>query len=191
MSETTAGRPVRRTERAMTREQAYEIIRATPHATLGTADAAGQPYCVPVTPVLADEGTLYFHATGWPGGRKEANMAANPKVCLVFTGKGHVLPEWYSVDFASAYVEGTASKVTDEAERRRAVELLLARHAPAVSPERNAVQLKHRLHLLAVWKVAISHVTGKARGARSWTEGKSLAEVQQLEPQPWLVGAPL
>ena len=45
-------RPMRRTDRILTLEEAKEVIRHTPHAVLATADASGQPYGVPISPAL-------------------------------------------------------------------------------------------------------------------------------------------
>lgn len=73
----TADRKLRRKPRELTREQAIEVIEATPHAVLSTADLDGNPYGVPVSPVLEGD-HIYFHSTGMPGGRKEDNMRMNP-----------------------------------------------------------------------------------------------------------------
>lgn len=187
---TTEERPMRRSERALSADAALEIIRCLNCAVLSTADAAGVPYGVPVTPVLVGN-SLYFHSTGWPGGRKADNMLANNKVSLCFIGKSFVIPEFYSVDFASVVVAGVVTEVRDEAEKKQAMQALLKRYAPDNSAERNAVQFAHRFPLLSVWRVDIESITGKARGAALWQGKESLKEVQALEPQVWLQGVPL
>lgn len=186
----TADRKLRRKERGLTEEQAYEVLDATDHATLATCDLENNPYCVPISP--AREGkVLYFHATGWKGGRKEDNMLMNPKVCLCFVAKAFTLPEWFSVDFASAVVKGTAVKVVDEAERLHAMQLILKRHAPQNSQVRNEVQINVRFPMAAIWKVNIESIEGKARGAKKWEKDKSIHEVQDMGPSSWLIGVPL
>lgn len=185
----TQDRPLRRVPRQLNLEQAREVIEATDHAVLSTCDKEGNPYGVPVSPVLEGD-TIYFHATGLPGGRKEDNMLMNPRVSLCFVAKATTLPEWYSVDFASAVVRGTVSKVTDEDEKLKAMNLILKRHAPQNSAERNKVQFQHRFPLVAIWKVKIENITGKARGAQKWEKGKSIHEVQDMGPSKWLIGVP-
>lgn len=187
---TTEERPMRRSERALSADAALEIIRCSNCAVLSTADGAGVPYGVPVTPVLVGN-TLYFHSTGRPGGRKADNMLANNKVSLCFIGKSFLIPEFYSVDFASVVVAGIVSEVREEAEKMQAMQALLKRYAPNNSDERNAVQFAHRFPLLSVWRVDIESITGKARGASLWQGAQSLKEVQALEPQEWLQGVPL
>lgn len=165
---TTRGRPLGRPERALTEEQALELIAETAHCVLASADAAGVPYAVPVTPVFAN-GALYFHGTAKPSSRKNANLQMNPEVSLCFIGKAQTLPEEYSVDYASVVVAGRASPVTDEVELREALRALLARHAPGNAPEKNEKYIESGLEFTQVWKVEIESVTGKARcGAARW-----------------------
>jgi hypothetical protein len=185
----TANFPLRRQARALTEEQAIEVLQNTDHAVLSTADEAGVPYGVPVSPVWID-GNIYFHATGLSGGRKEENMRMNRRVSLCFIGKSVTLPEWYSVDFASVVVQGTASRVEDEKEKKKVMEALLRRHAPNNSAERNAVQMKVRGPYAVVWKVTVENLTGKARAAKVWHGKESLEEAEDLGPSPWLVGVP-
>ncbi|MDO5531755.1 pyridoxamine 5'-phosphate oxidase family protein [Sutterella sp.] len=186
----TVDRPLRRKARELTLEQAREVIEFTEHAVLSTCDSEGNPYGVPISPVLVGN-VLYFHATAQPGGRKADNMLMNPRVSVCFIGKATTLPEWYSVDFASAVVTGRASPVTDKDEQIRAWTAILKRHAPKNSAERNSVQGRVRGPLAMIWKIEIERITGKARGAAKWEAGKSLTEVQDMGPSEWLKGVPL
>lgn len=188
-STSTRDRPLRRTERELTRDQALEVIAATPHAVLSTTDLDGNPYGVPVTPILVGN-ALYFHSTGWPGGRKEDNMRMNPRVSLCFIGKAEIVPALYTIDYASAVVTGTASRVTDEKEKEALMRELVARLAPGNSKERNDVQFANRLRLVALWKVEIKKVAGKARAASQWKTGETLEQPAPMPVQKWLVGAP-
>ena len=189
-NESTVNRPMRRKARELTLDQAREVIDFTEHAVLATCDAEGFPYAVPVSPVMVGD-ALYVHSTGLPGGRKADNMLMNPNVSLCFIGKATTLPQWYSVDFASAVVTGKAHPVTDEKEWREAFEAILRRHAPGNSKVRNDVQFKVRGPLAMVWKVEIEKITGKARGASKWEKGKSISEVQDMGPSAWLKDVPL
>lgn len=47
----TSGRPMRRKERELTVDQAWEVVEGTDHAVLATVDDEGNPYGVPITPV--------------------------------------------------------------------------------------------------------------------------------------------
>ena len=50
----TADRPMRRKERELTVDQAWEVVEGTDHAVLATVDDEGNPYGVPITPVAAE-----------------------------------------------------------------------------------------------------------------------------------------
>ena len=54
---------MRRKERELTVDQAWEVVEGTDHAVLATVDDEGNPYGVPITPVAADRKRIYFHAT--------------------------------------------------------------------------------------------------------------------------------
>lgn len=107
-------RPMRRADRAMSPEDALDFIRRTPNAVMGTADAEGRPYGVPVTVAFVD-GLFYVHGTS-AGGRRSSNLTENPFASLTFVAEGSWDPEDYSLFYASVIVDGTARLVTDRAE---------------------------------------------------------------------------
>lgn len=177
--DTTRDRPISRKNRALTRSQALEIVRATDHCVLSTCDKAGVPYGMPVTPVLVGD-VIYFHATARPESRRRENLLMNPQVSLCFIGKSTTIEDLFGVDYASAVVAGKASLVTDEAERLRAMQALIARHAPHNPPELNESYLEKGLPYTQVWKVEVESVTGKARvGAERWKPGVSLKTLER------------
>lgn len=156
-------RPMRRKDRELSRTDALRVIRACPHAVISTADADGVPYGVPVTPVLEGEDRLYFHSTRAVS-RRSDNMLDNPAVSLCFMTDVRVDAEAFSVDYASVVASGRAALVIDEAERRHALELICARHAPEVPLERRDAQIGGGLKAVAVWRVDIERISGKSRG---------------------------
>lgn len=183
----TKNRELRRKERALNEEEAFEVIAASDYAVISTADAEGVPYGVAISPVFF-EGAFYFHTTDAPDSRRNENMLTNPEVSLFFVSKAITLPEMYSVDFASVVVTGRASLVKDPALRVRAMMALVKRYAPANSDERNATQMGERFSGAQIWKVEIDHLQGKARAASHWVKGKTVTEKTDTGVSPWLVG---
>ena len=59
----TKDMPMRNQKFALTREETLDVIRRTDHAVLSLADGTGEPYGVPITPILLD-GKIYFHGAG-------------------------------------------------------------------------------------------------------------------------------
>lgn len=181
----TKARVLRRRERALNEEQTLEVIAASEYAVISTADEAGNPYGTAVNPVYLD-GAFYFHTGNCPESRRNTNMLANPNVSLLFVSKAFVLPEWYSVDFASAVVTGRVECVQDPALRVRAMLALVHRYAPENSDERNAVQMAERFSGALIWKVTVEKIEGKARAASVWVPGKTVKEKTQTGASLWL-----
>ena len=58
--------PLRRAERALSREEALAALDAAPFVTVATVDDDGMPYAVPLSFVRTGD-ALYFHATNEGG----------------------------------------------------------------------------------------------------------------------------
>ena len=120
-------RAMRRKDRELSREETLTVIRHTPHCVIATVDESGTPYATPITAVLF-EGAVYFHSSSDVTGRRYQNALQNDKVSIVWIGRGETaadeLPKDFSVNYASAIVEGRISLVTDEGEKKR-----VARHS--------------------------------------------------------------
>ncbi|WP_293703988.1 pyridoxamine 5'-phosphate oxidase family protein [uncultured Parasutterella sp.] len=163
-------RPMRRTDRILTLEEAKEVIRHTPHAVLATADASGQPYGVPISPALVGN-ELIFHGTA-ADGRKWENLRQNPKVTVTFVGRGETasdeLPGEFSVNYASAIVTGVASKVTDEAEKEKLAKAIAMRQVPQAGKEGIDKYYEAFNKGIQVWKIKITSISGKARNKQGY-----------------------
>lgn len=116
---------MRRRDRELSIERAKEILNEVTFATIMTADQEGQPYGVPINPVV-DGDSVYFHCA--TVGRKLDNIKANPKVSLSGVLWEEVTKAGYSVFYESVYMEGTAFFVEEEAEKIRILQLLCKRY---------------------------------------------------------------
>ena len=164
--QTTADFPMRRKERKLSEEAALEIVRSTEHAAMATVDEAGVPYCVPITPVYID-GALYFHSTPAKS-RKGENLQNNPRCSVLFIASDKTLEAEYSVDYASAIVDGLAEEVSDPERKKAILRKFLERHTPHNPLEKNEAYIQEALDHLKVWKITILSVSGKARTPAKW-----------------------
>ncbi len=164
-------RPLRRLDRLLTEEEALEVVRHTDHAVLGTVDAAGFPYAVPISPVWVD-GALYFHCSKSERGRRTANLRQNPRVSVCFVGRAETavdeLPDNFSVNYASAIVAGRAELVTGEAERRKIALALGLRHGPVAGARAVEAYYEAFGQGIAIWKITVDSVSGKARSKQGY-----------------------
>lgn len=82
------------------------------------------------------EHAIYLHTAF--RGRTRANIEANPRVCFTVMEMGRLLPDEvaleFSVEYASVVVFGSATIVNDPGEAKRALQALLDRYAPHLTP---------------------------------------------------------
>lgn len=155
-------RPVRRKDYLLTEEEAWYVIQNTPNAVMGTTDASGIPYAVPVTPLLLN-GKLYIHGTKDPQSRKYENLRQNPHVSLVWIGTDPVKEDEFTVKYVSAMVAGTARLVEDRAEMQKIFEAYTQRFAPSQSKDKQLETIRGSINDVALWEVTVQKISGKAK----------------------------
>ena len=154
----TAFRAIRRSDRALTENQAREILARAEHGVLATLGADGWPYAVPVNHVVSGD-AIYVHCA--MEGHKLENIAHEERVSFCAVAEARVLPAKLSTLYESAVAFGRAAVVTDPAEKRRALELLAVRFCGALTPEaEDAIAASGSR--TAVLRIRIECVSGKA-----------------------------
>jgi nitroimidazol reductase NimA-like FMN-containing flavoprotein (pyridoxamine 5'-phosphate oxidase superfamily) len=154
----TAFREIRRTDRALTEEQAREILARAEHGVLATVGADGWPYAIPVNHVLAGD-VLYIHCA--TEGHKLENIAHEERVSFCAVAGARVLPASLSTLYESAIVFGRAAVVTDPTEKRRGLELLAVRFCGALTAEAEKAIVTSASRA-AVVRIRIERIAGKA-----------------------------
>jgi uncharacterized protein len=170
MGSAESGPPeMRRRDRAVLDER--WIRAALQRAGFGTLAMvrAGRPE-VNVNTFVYDEerGSIYFHTARH--GRTRENLEADPAVCFVVAEMGRVLPAdtamEFSVEYGSVVVYGSAAVVDDEAEARRALQMLLDKYAPHLRPGVDyRATTASELALTAVFRISIESWTAKGKQA--------------------------
>jgi nitroimidazol reductase NimA-like FMN-containing flavoprotein (pyridoxamine 5'-phosphate oxidase superfamily) len=154
----TAFRDIRRSDRALTEDQAREILARAEHGVLATLGADGWPYAVAVNHVLSGD-LLYIHCA--VEGHKLENIAHEERVSFCAVADARVLPSKLSTLYESAIVFGRAAVVTDPAEKLRALELLAVRFCGALSPEAEKT-IATSASRAAVVRIRLERISGKA-----------------------------
>ena len=150
---------IRRRDRALSETDAWEILARAEWGVLSTMGEDGWPYGVPVNHVVV-EGRLYVHCA--QAGHKLENLAFETKVSYCAVAQSEVRPAELSTNFESAVLFGRAVSVTDEPEKRMALEALLARFAPQ-HPAEGAEAMHKDFARTAVLCITPERLTGKAR----------------------------
>jgi hypothetical protein len=151
-------RVLRRKDRALPEAEACEILARAGHGVLATVDADGQPYAVPLNHVLAGE-ALYAHCAS--AGHKLQNIAHEARVSYCAILDAEVDPAALSTYYESAIVFGRAELVTDDAEKRQALELLVTRFC-GVMDGKIEDYIGKMFARTAVIRIRIDEISGKA-----------------------------
>lgn len=151
--------PMRRCDRELTAPEAWGFLRRAEWGVLSTLGEDGWPYGVPVNHAVVED-RIYIHCA--QAGHKLENLAFESRVSYCAVASSVVQPAELSTDFESAVVFGRAELVTADAEKRQALEALLARFAPQ-HPAEGSEAMRTEYGRTAVIRIVPEHVTGKAR----------------------------
>lgn len=158
---------VRRRDRAVDDDAWIRaMLHRAPYGVLATAHE-GQPFVNPNT-FAYDEAAnaIYLHTA--TEGRTRSNVEANPRVCFSVSEMGRLLPAatavGFSVEYASVVVFGRATILTDEAEARHGLQLLLDKYFPHLRPgEHYRPVAAEELARTAVYRIEIEGWSGKKK----------------------------
>jgi len=149
---------MRRKEREMARIEAEEILRNGTYGVLSMNCENGFAYGVPLGYVYTGA-HIYFH---WAlEGQKLACIRNNNKVSFCVVEKADVLPEHFSMQYASAIVYGEVSVANNE-EKMAALMAFVKKYAGGFV-EKGKEYAAAASHKTVVVKMEIAHITGKAR----------------------------
>lgn len=164
----------------LARDEAW--IRAFLHTSLVghlAHNCGDQPFLTPLN-FWFDEARqrLIFHSS--LAGRLHDNLSHNPKVCLAVSATGRFLPAntalEFSLQYRSVQVFGTISLLENEAEKTEALEALLKKYFPKLSPGKEYRPITpQELARTAVYALEITSWSGK----ENWAE-----QAEQLSAWP-------
>ncbi|MBI4926592.1 MAG: pyridoxamine 5'-phosphate oxidase family protein [Anaerolineae bacterium] len=151
-------RKMRRKAQELSREETLAILTANTAGVLGVSGDEDYPYTVPVSYVYHD-GRLFFHCAS--EGHKIDGIQRNDKVSFCVIDRDEVIQATFTTHFRSAIVFGRARILTDEHERRTAVELLVKKYSPDYVEE-GRLALEKSWNRTTVVEIRIEHMSGKA-----------------------------
>jgi hypothetical protein len=115
------------------------LLHRAPVGALATAQGK-QPF-INTNLFVYDEPNhaIYMHTAEI--GRTRANVEADERVCFSVMEMGRLLPTWealeFSVEYSGVVVFGRARVIGEQAEARRALQMLLDKYAPHLKPGRD------------------------------------------------------
>ena len=150
---------MRRKDRQMPEEFAWEVVDKCEYAFLAMTAEDGVPYGLPVTIVRKDK-QVYFHSA--MEGRKVRCLRANPRVCLTCVGDMEIQQDRFTTLYQCAVAFGTAEEVTEEAEKIEALRLLCQRHTPDNMAGFDDA-IRRSLARTGIWRIKVEEISGKAK----------------------------
>lgn len=151
-------REMRREKQLLSEAETIEILQSCTSGVLAVMGDHDYPYAVPVSHVYKN-GKLYFHSA--QAGHKFDSLVKNDKVSFCVIQADQVIQESRTTHYRSAIVFGRARILTEEAEKRQALEFLLEKFSPDYPVEGQA-SIERSISKVLVVEIQIEHMTGKA-----------------------------
>ncbi|MGI6705004.1 MAG: pyridoxamine 5'-phosphate oxidase family protein [Clostridia bacterium] len=150
-------RKMRRQDRAISHQEAVELLKRSQYGILSTVDADGRPYGVPLNYVYHND-SIYFHCA--PVGHKLDNIRDNGKVSFCVVGDAELVPDKLTSRYESVILFGRASEV-DGGEKEAAFLAMVEKYADRFL-EKGKDCIKHVNDKAKIIKISIEYLSGKA-----------------------------
>ena len=142
----------------MDESRARQLLAETEYAVVSMNDTEGLPYGIPVNMVFESPDHAYIHCA--PEGKKLRALAVHPHVPVCLIGHVHLLPSKFTTEYESVVLQGQARQVTDEEERRHAIQLILDKYSPN-DMERGWFYANKSLPRTAIVRIDFTEFSGK------------------------------
>lgn len=151
-------REMRRKKQLLSKEETIKILKLCTSGVLGVIGDHGYPYTVPVSYVFKDD-KLFIHSA--KEGHKIDSIKRNDKVTFCVIEKDEVIQKTFTTHFRSVSIFGRARILTDDSDRRYALESLIEKYSPDYIKE-GQQEIEREWDRVCLIEVKIEHMTGKA-----------------------------
>ena len=151
-------REMRRTKQLLSEVETIEILQSCTSGVLAVTGNNDYPYAVPLSYVYKD-GKLFFHFA--KAGHKIDSILKNNKVSFCVIKTDDVIQNTFTTYFRSVIVFGRAKIITEDSEKKYALECLVEKYSPDYIAEGQS-EIEREWKLVNVAEVEIEHMTGKA-----------------------------
>lgn len=151
-------REMRRKKQLLSKEDTIDILNSCTSGVLGVIGDDDYPYTVPVSYTFKDD-KLYIHSA--KQGHKIDSINRNDKVTFCVIDKDDVIQETFTTHFRSVSIFGRARILTEDSDRRHALEYLIEKYSPDYIKE-GQQEINKEWDRVCLIEVKIEHMTGKA-----------------------------
>ena len=151
-------REMRRKKQLLPESEAIEILKAHTSGVLAVTGDDDYPYTVPLSYAYKG-GKLFFHCA--KTGHKIDGITRNDKVTFCVIDQDDVVQKTFTTHFRSVIVFGRAKILTEDGEKRRALENLVEKYSPDYA-EAGQAEIERDWNRVCIVELSIEHITGKA-----------------------------
>ncbi len=151
-------REMRRKKQLLSEAETVEVLKTCTSGVLGVTGDNDYPYAVPLSYVYKDN-KLFFHCA--KAGHKMDGIERNDKVTFCVIEKDEVIQKTFTTHFRSVIVFGRAKILTEDSERRSALESLVEKYSPDYVAEGQR-EMERDWNRVCIVEVKIENMTGKA-----------------------------
>ncbi len=151
-------RQMRRKKQLLSEEETVEILESCTSGVLAVTGDNDYPYAVPLSFAYKD-GKLFFHFAR--AGHKLDSIVKNDRVSFCVIKTDDVIQKTFTTHFRSAVVFGRARILTEDSEKKYALECLVEKYSPDYITEGQS-EIERDWKRVCVAEVKIEHMTGKA-----------------------------
>lgn len=149
---------IRRKDRELTQDEAYELLNNCEYGILSTMGPNGYPYGVPLNYACSND-SIYFHCA--VEGHKLENIENNSNVSFCVVNDTQIIPDKFATKYRSAVIFGKAKEVFGE-EKKEGLLLLLNKYSSEFM-ETGQRYIDQMWEKARVFKIEIEHITAKGR----------------------------
>jgi nitroimidazol reductase NimA-like FMN-containing flavoprotein (pyridoxamine 5'-phosphate oxidase superfamily) len=154
----TMFRGMRRKRQDLSETETIAMLQSCSSGVLAVHGDDDYPYAVPLS-FAYEDGKLFFHSA--KAGHKIDALERNDKASYCVIDADDVVPSTFTTHFRSAIVFGKARVVTDDSEKRHALECLVKKYSPDYLEAADA-EIDGDWKRVCVIELTIEHMTGKA-----------------------------
>jgi nitroimidazol reductase NimA-like FMN-containing flavoprotein (pyridoxamine 5'-phosphate oxidase superfamily) len=151
-------REMRKKKQLLSDAESIEILNSCTSGVLAVSGDNGYPYAVPLSYAYKD-GKIFFHFA--PEGHKLDAIKNNDKVSFCVIKTDDVIQETFTTHYRSVIVFGRARILTEDAEKRYALECLVEKYSPDFVKEGKS-EIERSWNRFCAGELQIEHMTGKA-----------------------------
>jgi uncharacterized protein len=151
-------RGMRRKRQDLPETDTIAMLQTCTSGVLAVHGDDGYPYAVPLS-FAYEDGKLFFHSA--KAGHKIDALERDEKVSFCVIAADGVVQSTFTTHFRSAIVFGRARVVTDDGEKRHALDCLVKKYSPDYVDAAGA-EIDGDWNRVCVIELVIEHMSGKA-----------------------------